>query len=542
MDLRKRPIGVELLSKGVITENDIDTVISYQKTHPELQFGEILYVLGIVPAKTILDVLGEKLDCKTIVLSKSILKVSPTKYLPMEFIQKNKVLPFFADKETIKIAFADLDDKEVMKEVETRIKKKGLKIEKYLTLGILVDEALDFDVIDKALIIPLTGDVTKTVDKIIKEAMEKRASDIHFEPSSEGLRIRMRVDGELLVYGIIEEKYKAQVIGRLKAISNMFQEKQESQDGRITDYPDYNIRVSSQRNIYGDKIVLRLLKKNATISELGELGFPDDEEFMNRYFGRVNGITILTAPTGEGKTTTLYSIINKLNDPSINITTIEDPVEIRIPGLNQIEINDNVSFIDSLRTVLRQDPEIILVGEIRDIETAEMAINSAHTGHYVLTTLHAMSSIDSITRLRKLGLSNYDISGTINTIVSQRLVRRFCDCAKPREFTADEKKIIKKIADKYGEKFDVENAKTFTPVGCEKCNNTGFYERIAIYEIVEFSDIVRDMINNDASIVQIREQLLKDGFRPIQVDAVQKIVDGITSFSEVTKKINFNNL
>lgn len=542
MDLKKRPIGVELLSKGIITENDIDTVISYQKNHQELQFGEILYVLGIVPAKTILDALAEKFDCKPILLSKSIVKISPTKYLSMDYIKKNKVLPFAADKEKVKVAFSDMDNKEVLREVEKNIKKLGLKLEKYLTLGILIDEALDLNVIDRALIIPITGDVTKTVDKIIKDAMEKRASDLHFEPLSDSLRVRIRVDGELLVYGVIEEKYKAQVIGRLKAISNMFQEKQESQDGRITDYPDYNIRVSSQRNIYGDKIVLRLLKKNSTISELGQLGFPDDEEFMKKYFGRVNGITILTAPTGEGKTTTLYSIINKLNDPSINITTIEDPVEIRIPGLNQIEINDNVNFIDSLRTVLRQDPEIILVGEIRDMETAEMAISSAHTGHYVLTTLHAMSAIDSITRLRKLGLSNYDISGTINTIVSQRLIRRFCDCAKPREFTAEEKKIIKKVSDKYDIKFNTENVKTYDPVGCEKCNNTGFYERIAVYEIIEFSDLVRDMINNDASILQIKNQLLKEGFEPIYIDAVRKVLNGITSFTEVAKKISFNNL
>lgn len=542
MDIKRRPLGVELLSKGIITEEDIDTVIAYQKTHPELQFGEILYTLGIMPAKSILNVLAERVDAEPIVLTKSMIKISPTKYLPMDFIKENKVLPFQADNEKIKIAFADVEDEVLMTEVEQKISKTGLKIVKYFTLGILIDEVLDFDVMDRALIIPLVGDVSNTVDKIIKDAMAKRASDIHFEPSTEGVRVRIRVDGELLVYGIIEDNYKSQVIGRLKAISNMFQEKQESQDGRITDYPDYNIRVSSQRNIYGDKIVLRLLKKNATISELAQLGFPENEDFMKKYFGRVNGITILTAPTGEGKTTTLYSIINKLNDPSVNITTIEDPVEIRIQGLNQIEVNDNVTFIDSLRTVLRQDPEIILVGEIRDIETAEMAINSAHTGHYVLTTLHAMSAIDAITRLRKLGLSNYDISGTINTVVSQRLVRRFCDCAEEREFTPEEKNIINKVSEKYNLKIDVDSAKTFSPVGCDKCNNTGFYDRTAIYEIIDFSDVVRDMINSDTSIIEIRKQLLREGFEPIQVDAIRKIVNGTTSFSEVTKKISFNNI
>jgi len=415
-----------------------------------------------------------------------------------------------------------------------------LILEKYITLGVLIDESINVQQIDRNMIIPIDGDVSKTVDKIIKTSMEKRASDIHFEPFSDGIRVRIRIDGELIVLGVIEKMYMSQVIGRIKSISNMYQEKQESQDGRIASYPDYNIRVSSQKNIYGDKIVLRLLKKNATISEISDLGYPDDDEFLHRYFGRVNGITIITAPTGEGKTTTLYSIISKLNNPNINITTIEDPVEIRIEGLNQIEVNDNITFFDSLRTVLRQDPEIILVGEIRDSETAQMAISAAHTGHYVLTTLHAISAAEAITRLRKLGLSDYDISGAVNTIVSQRLVRRFCTCAEPRPFSLEEKKIIKRVEEKYNVKFDIEGKTTYSLVGCDKCNGVGYYERIAIYELIEFTDTIRDMLNRDASVGDIKKQILVEGFKPIQVDAIEKIIKGITSFSEVEKKINLN--
>ena len=219
-------------------------------------------------------------------------------------------------------------------------------------------------------------DITTLVDSIIKTAMEKRTSDIHIEPLEDKVRVRYRIDGELITMVEIDKDKQAQIIGRLKAISNMHQEKQESQDGRITIYPEYNIRVSSQKNIYGEKFVLRLLKKNETIKGIFELGFPNDENVLRDCFNKKNSIVVVAAPTGEGKTTTLYSIIDYLNSPEVNITTIEDPVEIRIPGLNQIEIDKQTSFSDSLRTVLRQDPDIILVGEIRDNETAEIAMQS----------------------------------------------------------------------------------------------------------------------------------------------------------------------
>lgn len=542
MEKTKRPLGVELLTRGYISENDIDNVLTYQKKHPELQFGEILYILQLCSANKLLEVLSDKTGYPSILITKTTLKIAPTKFFSIDYIKKNKVLPFEIDKAKgiVKVAFANIDDEKIEDEIIKILAKSDLILEKYITLGVLIDESINVQQIDRNMIIPIDGDVSKTVDKIIKTSMEKRASDIHFEPFSDGIRVRIRIDGELIVLGVIEKMYMSQVIGRIKSISNMYQEKQESQDGRIASYPDYNIRVSSQKNIYGDKIVLRLLKKNATISEISDLGYPDDDEFLHRYFGRVNGITIITAPTGEGKTTTLYSIISKLNNPNINITTIEDPVEIRIEGLNQIEVNDNITFFDSLRTVLRQDPEIILVGEIRDSETAQMAISAAHTGHYVLTTLHAISAAEAITRLRKLGLSDYDISGAVNTIVSQRLVRRFCTCAEPRPFSLEEKKIIKRIEEKYNVKFDIEGKTTYSLVGCDKCNGVGYYERIAIYELIEFTDTIRDMLNRDASVGDIKKQILVEGFKPIQVDAIEKIIKGITSFSEVEKKINLN--
>jgi len=230
-------------------------------------------------------------------------------------------------------------------------------------------------------------------------------------------------------------------------------------------YPDYNIRVSSQANIYGEKFVLRMLKKDSDIKTLEGLGFPANDKLVKDSFNKRNCITIIAAPTGAGKTTTLYSIIDYLDRPEINITTIEDPVEIRIPGLNQIEINERLRFADSLRTVLRQDPDIILVGEIRDRETAEIAIQAGQTGHYVLSTIHTVDAIEVITRLRKMDVSNYDISSTIATIVSQRLVRKLCTkCAKERDYNALEKETIEKIGKRYDVQFDLKGKKTYDAV------------------------------------------------------------------------------
>ena len=298
-------------------------------------------------------------------------------------------------------------------------------MEKYITFEDNINKILDSFEGKISENMSSENDITALADSIIKTAIDKRTSDIHVEPQEDKVRIRYRIDGELITVVEIDKDKQNHLIGRLKAISEMHQEKQEAQDGRITTYPGYNIRVSSQKNIYGEKFVLRLLKKDQTIKGIFELGFPKDEKLLKDCFNKKNSIVVVAAPTGEGKTTTLYSIIDNLNAPEINITTIEEPVEIRIPGLNQIEIDAKTNFSDSLRTVLRQDPDIILVGEIRDNETAEIAMQAGQTGHYVLSTIHTIDAIEVITRLRKFGVSNYDIASTLATSVSQRLAHRF---------------------------------------------------------------------------------------------------------------------
>lgn len=232
--------------------------------------------------------------------------------------------------------------------------------------------------------------------------------------------------------------------------------------------------------------------------------------------------------------------MNELNKPNINITTIEDPVEIRLPGLNQVEVTANISFADSLRTILRQDPDIILVGEIRDKETAEIAVQAGQTGHFVLATLHTVDSLEAVTRLRKLGISNYDIGSVLATSIGQRLVRRICPkCAKERPFNEEELETIHRIEKRYDSHFDLEGKHTWEPVGCEYCNGVGFYNRIAVIEILSITEEVKEAIIENRPLSEIRVIAAAQGYRPFVVDAMQKVVDGHTTISEVRKKLAF---
>lgn len=234
----------------------------------------------------------------------------------------------------------------------------------------------------------------------------------------------------------------------------------------------------------------------------------------------------------------MYSIIDFLNKPEINVTTIEDPVEIRIPGLNQIEIDAKTSFSDSLRTVLRQDPDIILVGEIRDRETAEIAMQAGQTGHYVLSTIHTIDSIEVITRLRKIGVSDYDIASTLATSLSQRLVRKVCPkCAVKREYTEEEKNIINGIAKKYGVEYDFTGKYTYDTVGCQYCNDSGFYGRIGIFEILDMSEAIKELVIKGESSLEIRKRAMEEGYKPLVIDGFNKILNGYTTLKELNSKL-----
>ncbi len=534
----KQPIGIELAKRNLITEQDINKALDYQKSHPNKKLGDILNTLNACDSEKLIEAIGEILNEKSILLKETDIRINAQDYISLDIMKKNKAIPFEEEAGRVKVCFSDSYNKRSIETIRLLLLNKGLIMDRYITFESNIDKVLfSFEGINSETI-NQKGDITGLVDSIIKVGMEKRASDIHFEPMQGKLRVRYRIDGELVTAVNIDNDKQAQIIGRLKAISNMHQEKQESQDGRILLYPDYNIRVSSQKNVYGEKFVLRLLKKNAGIKKIFDLGFPKDEGIVKKCFDKKNSITIIAAPTGAGKTTTLYSIIDYLNRPEINVTTIEDPVEIRIDGLNQVEIDGKTSFSDSLRTVLRQDPDIVLVGEIRDKETAEIAMQAGQTGHYVLSTIHTIDCIEVITRLRKMGISNYDIASTLASTVSQRLVRKVCPhCAIEREFTEKEKEIMKNIATKYGVELDFNGKKTYDTIGCEKCNHTGFYDRIAAFEILSIDEKIKELIVNNASSIEIRNCALQGEYRPLVIDALYKVLDGITTLNEINNQL-----
>ena len=542
METRKRqPIGVELVKRGIVKEKDIENALQYQKEHPDKKLGDILYHLHVCDANKLIEAIGDILGEKGILLTGDKIRVRLTDYFSLDVAQKNKVVPFEVISGRIKVCFANTVNLKKMNTVKLLLLNKGLVMESYITFEDDINRILKSMEGEATTNFEVSSENNDTaiglVDSIIKTGIQRRASDIHIEPMAEEVRVRYRIDGELFTAAKIKKEKQQQMIGRLKAISNMHQEKQDSQDGRILLYEGYNIRVSSQPNVYGEKFVLRLLRKNTNIKNIFDLGFPGTEESLKKSIQKKNSITIIAAPTGEGKTTTLYSIMDYLNSPEINITTIEDPVEIRIKGLNQIEIDNKSSFSGSLRTVLRQDPDIILVGEIRDTETGEIAIQAGQTGHYVLSTIHTIDSIEVITRLRKMGLSDYDISSTLATAISQRLVRKLCPkCKKERQFTEQEKKIIHTIGEKYNVDFDVSGITYDTP-GCKYCNHTGYYDRIGIFEILDITDEIKEAIILGKSSLEIKKIALEQSYKPLLIDGIKKVINGFTTLEELNKKL-----
>ena len=538
MDAKKRqPLGVELVKRGIVKEKDIENALQYQREHPDKKLGDILYQLDVCDPNQLIEEIGDIIGEKGILLTGDKIKVKLRDYFSLDVAQKNKVIPFEVSAGKIKVCFANTVNSKNMNTVRLLLLNKGLVMDSYITFENDIDRILkslegevttDFDVASEK-----NDTAIGLVDSIIKTGITRRASDIHIEPMADQIRVRYRIDGELFTAAKIKKEKQSQIIGRLKAISNMHQEKQEAQDGRILLYEDYNIRVSSQPNVYGEKFVLRLLRKNANIKNIFELGFPGTEENLRQSIQKKNSITIIAAPTGEGKTTTLYSIMDYLNSPEINITTIEDPVEIRIPGLNQIEVDAKSSFSDSLRTVLRQDPDIVLVGEIRDTETGEIACI------ITMSTTRCIISISTQIKFHMIFFTHcfYDISSTLATAISQRLVRKLCPkCKKERKFNEEEKKIIKAMGEKYHVEFDL-SGNTYDAPGCRHCNNTGYFDRIGTFEVLNITDEIKEAIMSGKSSLEIRKIASEQGYLPLAIDGIRKVINGYTTLEELNKKL-----
>jgi type IV pilus assembly protein PilB len=536
---KKNPIGVEFIKKGLLTDDQVDRVLQYQKEHKELKFAEIVDILDMCDKNELLETLSMKVQVTPVMLDGN-LDINPVKYIPRDIIINYKVMPFAIEGNTLKVAFSDPQDGNKVKEIELLLMNAGYGMEVYITLYTSIMQQIDkIRTVDSKFVDKEEKDTTKLIDNIIMTAIQKRASDIHIEPMEDKVRIRFRIDGELILITELPKNRQDIVIGRLKSISNMYEEITYDQDGSINTYENFSIRVSSQKNVNGEKFVLRLLKKNTQAKNLFELGFPNDPDLVDKAFNKRNSIILVCAPTGEGKTTTLYSALEYLDKPEINIISIENPVERRLKGINQVEIGPNITFDSALRTVLRQDPDIVLVGEIRDEETAKTAIEAGQTGHLVLSTIHTIDAIEAITRIRKMGISDYDVSASVVTLISQRLVRKLCEkCKRPHVFTEDEIKYLNKVSKFTGETFDTENAKVFEPVGCKYCNDIGYYERIALFEVLCVDEYVKDMISDSKSTIDIRKYAMEHtDYKPLISDGIKKVLSGITTIDELKKKI-----
>ena len=395
------------------------------------------------------------------------------------------------------------------------------------------------DVADVELLKDLASEapVVRLVNRIIREAVEARATDIHFEPLKDSLRIRYRIDGVLHEISTHPKRFIAPVISRLKLMARLnIAEHRLPQDGRIlfrTGGQNLDIRVSVLPTVHGESVVLRLLVREERILSLEGLGlFPDQYDTFVELISKPNGIILVTGPTGSGKTTTLYASISLLNTPDRKIITIEDPVEYQIPGISQIQVKPEIglTFAAAIRSILRHDPDIILVGEIRDFETAEIAIQAALTGHLVFSTLHTNDALGAVARLSEMGIESYLIAASTLGLVAQRLVRRLCP--KCRRKVPPGEEFLRALEEHFP---GIEDIVCYEPVGCEFCAGTGYRGRLAIYEIVPVDQELRRLILDEKSEDEMKELARKKGFLSLFQDGLRKAARGLTTFQEVLR-------
>ena len=380
--------------------------------------------------------------------------------------------------------------------------------------------------------------IVDIVNDIIIEAVLKNASDIHFDPTEDNLKIRVRTDGDLKNYSIIDNQYKRNLITRIKLIAGMnITESRLPQDGAIKSViagKDLDLRVSCIPTQFGEKLVIRILDYSMSYKGIEALGFTNENyNKILQMLATPSGIVLVTGATGSGKTTTVYSMLQRLNKEETNIITVEDPIEMNIEGVNQIQVNSEIGldFSNVLRSILRQDPNIILIGEIRDAETAKIAVRASITGHLVLSTLHTNNSLTTIERLLDMDVERYLLSSSLKGIISQNLAKRLCkDCMKQRPATDMEKRILEKAI---GQKVN----DIFEPIGCPNCTN-GYKGRIAVQEVLLINDNIRNAINTGTSREELKQMIYKDNIKTLLQDGLLKVIEGITTIDEVFRIVD----
>jgi len=555
---KKVRLGDILVQKNIITPEQLQKALDEQKKKTGVMLGELLVQMGYVEQRQINDALCEHLNIEFVdmltfepaervmsLLDEGIMR----KYtlVPMDFDKNNagvlkvamsdpmnilamddvniitgrQVQPYLADASAIR-AYLDrrFGKKQAQNIAELYKKEQGADEES-------AEEKARKEDIENAPIVQL-------VNNIIEQAVRDRASDIHIEPFEYFVKVRYRVDGSLREIMTYEKSLFGALITRLKIMSGMdISEKRKPQDGRITTHVDnreYDIRVSNLPTVYGEKVVMRLASKEGFRRDKSELGLqPDDLRRFDAILKNPHGIILVTGPTGSGKSTTLYTALSSLNSEDVNIITVEDPVEANIDGINQVMVNNkaDMTFANALRSILRQDPDIIMIGEIRDAETAEIAVRASITGHLVVSTLHTNSTASSIARLRDMGIESYLISDSLVGVIAQRLVRRLCECKKAKEASEEEKLMLG---------LDPSQPQTiYEPCGCKLCGNSGYKGRIGIYEIMTVTPSVRRLISRGAEPDDIKVAAQEEGMHTLKDAAKVYVLNGTTSVAEMVR-------
>lgn len=546
---RKR-LGDLLVEANVLTEDQLQHALAIKQ--PNERLGDVLIKEQLVTEQTLIEVLEFQLGIPHVNLGQFPIDSEIIQLVPKEIAKRYLLVPLRKEKNKLFVAMADPMDYFAIEELRMltgfRIEpciatKQDLNktISKYYELQATMDAALN-DLVgtteeDNSDIVAEDSPIVVLVNQIINDAVVQGASDIHFDPQDNEFRIRFRVDGMLKTERSLPKSMQNMVIARLKIMGNLnITESRLPQDGRIqiqAQMRAIDIRLSTLPTIYGEKVVMRVLDtKNAQISISGLKFSEQNQQKFERMIRKPNGIVLITGPTGSGKSSTLSATLNDLNDEALNIITVEDPVEYQLEGINQIQVREEVglTFAAGLRSILRQDPDVIMIGEIRDTETAQMATRASLTGHLVFSTLHTNSAIESIDRLKDMGIEPYLITSSLEGIVAQRLVRRVCrDCGRTRDVTATEQAVLLK----YG----FHSTQVHAGAGCPACNNTGYRGRIALHEVFELDEEAKQLILAGAASNEILQNAMKKGYEPLVHDGLQKALNGLTTIEEVIRVV-----
>lgn len=555
--------GDILVKRGVITAEQLQRALDLQRSSGGA-IDNRLVELGLVDEPTLLATLSQHYNIPVAELSELAFEETAVKLVPLSLASKHAVMPVNQSNGCLTLVINDPSNISALSEIKfmtgldlsVRLASSRAihQLQEQFYEGAPAYESLIGDVVQKSAanaatatlesdlsdISSATEDapIVKLVNALLVDAVKKRASDIHVEPYEKGLRIRFRIDGVLCEIMNPPLRLKSAITARLKIMANLdIAEHRLPQDGRLkfrsVGIRDTDFRVNVLPTLFGEKVVLRLLDTSFNNREISGLGFDDHQRTLfENAIAQPHGMVLVTGPTGSGKTTTLYAALASLNKTSTNICTAEDPVEIHVPGINQTQINEAIhfSFADALRAFLRQDPDIIMVGEIRDAETAEIAIKASMTGHLVLSTLHTNDAPSAINRLLNMGVAPYLVATSINLIIAQRLVRKICPECKCKSSAPPPSLVTAGVPQS-----ESETLMTYRGTGCSKCSHTGYRGRVAIYEMMQVTDELRELILSGASSLTLKQEALRLGMSTLRRSALRLLRDGTTSLEEVLR-------